>query len=339
MQARLIAYPPDSAAAIRLIQPDGTLHIGRARGGDADHGEPGGLSEEPSRGSLIELGAAATPALRGVDQLVLDHPSVSRRHAELHAEGSGWRLLDCGSKNGSYVDGIAVSDARLQQACWLRFGDVYCEFTPLSEAEAEASSRDRDDRRAMATAHTMRIEQMTKLGDLLDASLRAVLELTQCERGFVLIDQGEGLVVRASLSLEPLALVTRAFSGSVGAVRRALRQRAPVVANEVRSEAWLAARDSVVSAGLSSLVCLPLLDGERVLGAIYADRVGDGPAISTLDLELLEAFAENAAVWIAARRASELLDAQRADAPPDEQQLADERDWRRIVAAHTGEIE
>ncbi|WP_330970567.1 GAF domain-containing protein, partial [Lysobacter sp. A3-1-A15] len=131
----------------------------------------------------------------------------------------------------------------------------------------------------------------------------------------------------------------RAFSGSVGAVRRALRQRAPVVANEVRSEAWLAARDSVVSAGLSSLVCLPLLDGERVLGAIYADRVGDGPAISTLDLELLEAFAENAAVWIAARRASELLDAQRADAPPDEQQLADERDWRRIVAAHTGEIE
>src|SRR3546814_13807883 len=71
-----------------------------------------------------------------------------------------------------------------------------------------------------------------------------------------------------------------------------------------------------------------LLDGDRALGAVYADRVHPGPAITTLDLELLEAFAERAALRIAARHASELLaDHTDAGAPPR---------WSDIVDAHAG---
>lgn len=322
MQARLIAYPPDTAAIIRLIRPDQLLRIGRVRGCVPAVDQP----------------AIDPPAL---DPLILDHPSVSRAHAELHGNGGLWRLLDLGSKNGSHVDGIAVRDARLVQASWLRFGDVYCEFAPLTEIEIEAAESDRHARRHAATAHTVRIQKLTRLGDLLDASLRAVLELAQCERGFVLLDDdrlddgklpggGTGFAVRASMSLTPAGLASREFSGSVGAVRRSLAQRRAVVANDIGNEAWLASRASVVTAGLSALVCLPLLDDDRVLGAIYVDRVAPGPAISTLDLELLQAFAENAAVWIAARRASEQLDAQVAATDHDG------ADWNRIVAAHIG---
>ena len=124
----------------------------------------------------------------------------------------------------------------------------------------------------------------------------------------------------------PSSLATHAFSGSVGAVCRAIEQRRPVVVNDIGSEAWLASRDSVVAAGLSALVCLPLMEDEHVLGAIYADRIRAGSPISTLDLELLRAFAENAAVWIAVRRTSARLDAQSAAL-----------DWNQIVAAHAGD--
>lgn len=288
MQARLIAYPPEQAAVIRTIAPGGALLVGREAGRD----------------------------------LVLDHPSVSRRHARIDSDQGAWSLRDEGSKNGSFVDGIAVSSGILSQACWLRFGDVYCEFTPLDDARAHSEASVQQARRAAATAHTLRIGKLTDLDALLDASLQAVVDLAQCSRGFALLHEGGDFTVRASLSLDTSGLASKAFAGSVGAVRRALEQRRPVIVNDVRSEAWLASRDSVASAALSTLVCLPLLDGERVLGAIYADRVDSGPAISTLDLELLEAFAENAAVWIAARRTSDLLDGR--DAPH----------WRSIVTAH-----
>lgn len=290
MPARLIAHPPEQAAIVRSLRQDDVLRIGR--GADSE--------------------------------LRIDHPSVSRAHAELAGAPDGWRLRDLASKNGTFVEGHAVlGDLHLAGPCWLRFGDVHCEFAPLSEAELAAEEQGRHARRAIATAHTARIEGLTRLGELLDATLRSVVELAQCDRGFLLLASGEDFAVRSHLSLAPERLAGREFSGSVGAVRRTLAQRAAIVVNDVAREGWLSARASVAGAGIRALVCLPLLEGDRVLGAVYADRAADGPAITTLDLDLLQAFSEHAAVWIAARQASEQLDRQ---APQ----------WARIVAAHAG---
>lgn len=293
MQARLTAHPPDQAAIVHSIRSGETLQIGR--GGDSN--------------------------------LRLEHPSVSRTHARLEPDGGGWRLLDLGSKNGSFVDGRPADGAQpLPRAAWLRFGDVHCEFAVLDLAQAEADEAGRRVRRAAATAHTARIDGIRDLDGLLDASLRGVLDLAQCERGFVLLREGDGFAVRASASLDPAQLRARAFSGSVGAVRRALEQRRSLIANDIGGEAWLAARASVIAGGLSALVCLPLFDGEQALGAIYADRTRAAAPITRLDQELLEAFAERVALWIAVRRTSELLGGARGHEPA--------QDWGEIVMAH-----
>jgi transcriptional regulator with GAF, ATPase, and Fis domain len=246
-------------------------------------------------------------------------------HAELRLADGHWQLHDLGSKNGSFLDGIRVQEAALLRPCWLRFGDVYCEFAPLSDADAASAESGRQARRASATARTAQLDGLARLEDLLDASLRGVVELAQCERGFVLLAQGDEFVVRASLALDPQRLSARSFSGSVGAIRRALGERRTVVANDIGRDPWLAGRASVVAAGLNALVALPLFDGERALGAIYADRMRPGPAITTLDQELLEAFAETASLWIAARRTSDFLGGEHeAHGMPD---------WEDIVAA------
>lgn len=295
MHACLTVFPPDKAAIVRVIAPGSVLRIGRA----------------------------------AECSLCIEHPSVSRSHAELRQGQAGWQLHDFGSKNGSFVDGQRVpglQDYALGHAGWLRFGDVYCEFALLDDAQATAVAAGRRAQRVAATMHTSRIEGAQNLDELLDASLRGVLELAQCERGFVLLKQGAGFVVRASLALDTTCLAAREFSGSIGAVQRALESRRSVVANDIVSEAWLSSRQSVVAAGLSALVCVPLLDGEGALGAVYADRVLPGEPITTLDQELLEAFAERAALWIAARDAAELLEAH-----------APAADWEAIVAAHAPE--
>ena len=285
MQARLIAYPPEQAAIDRPLVPGEPLRIGRA----------------PECG------------------LRIDHPSISRAHAELACADGSWRLRDLDSKNGTHVDGIRVDEATLPRPCWLRLGDVYCELALVDESDVAAGERAR---RAAATAHTARLDGLQRLDDLLDASLRGAVELAQCERGFVLLSDGAHFTVRASLALDPQRLGMREFSGSVGAVRRALAEGRSVVSNDIGRDPWLSGRESVVAAGLTALVCLPLRDGDAMLGAIYADRVHPGPAITTLDLELLEAFAETAALWIAARRGSEQLEA------------AAVADWDGIVRAH-----
>ncbi|GAB2515839.1 GAF domain-containing protein [Lysobacter humi (ex Lee et al. 2017)] len=277
MQARLIAYVPEGAAIARIVAPGERLRIGRTE--DAD--------------------------------LCLAHASISRRHAELQPlSAGGWTLVDLESKNGSFVDGARVTGAPLPQNCWLRLGDVHCEFSTLDAQAAEAQARRWRERRTQATALTARIDALAQPDGgaparshaLLEHSLRAVLELAQCSRGFVLVVEAGRYRVAAALSLDPQQPVRDGFSGSHGAVARALNTRRPVVLNDIGQEAWLARRESVIQSRLRTLVALPLFDEERPLGVIYADRREPGAPLTDLDLELLQAFAERCALWIAAER-------------------------------------
>lgn len=292
MPARLIAYLPDDAACTRVVEDGASVRIGR---------------EE-------------TCGFR------LPHPSVSRTHARLDHGDAGWRLRDEGSKNGCFVDGARVDEATLAGPCWLRFGDVYCEFEPISASRADALASGDRDRRARSQAMTLRLRSAQRQDEVIEDIVRGVLELAGCSRGFLLLAHEGGFGVHAAVGLDPRTLVSRQFSGSVGAVERALRERRPVVVNEIAGTPWLASRASVAASGLHALVCLPLVDGPRVLGAIYADRRTPGPPLTELDRELLAAFTESATLWLLAGRGLDSLDA----APQ----------WNAIVAAHargTGE--
>ncbi|HEV8694326.1 MAG TPA: FHA domain-containing protein [Lysobacter sp.] len=295
MQARLIAYPPDAAATSRWLQPEERLRIGREPGCD----------------------------------LVIEHPSVSRAHAELYHDGTNWRLRDLGSKNGTFVDGIAISDHPLPRSCWLRLGDSYCDFGLFDTAQATALRDRQTERRALSQALTRQISRQPSGSDSLPAHvLRGVIELSGCDRGFMLMaDPNVGdFTVRASLQLDPSALDKRAFSGSIGAVQRVLASGKPLVVNDIDSEGWLASRASVIAGGLTTLICLPLFDGNHVFGAVYADRRSApdgsrGEPITDFDMELLGAFAESATLYLLARRAMQSLD----DAPR----------WQSIVEKQT----
>lgn len=292
MPARLTAYLPEGAAAEYLLRDPGTTRIGRA----------------PPCEFLIE------------------HPSVSRLHAELRHQDGHWQLRDLDSKNGSFVEGARVSLKALPVATWLRFGDVTCEFQPLDAAALARAENRGAARRTASAIHIRDAERQRELPDLLKACLAAVVDISGAERGFLLLAGPDGLGVRAWQGLDRATLAAPDFLGSVGAVERALREQAPVVLHDVGSDHLLGQRASVVAGGLRALVCLPLMLDGQVLGVAYADSRRPGSAITGLELELLAAFCERAALWIAARRSeSELAEA------------SARFDWADIAAAHAGD--
>lgn len=274
MPVRLIVYPPDAAALTRWVEPGQRLRIGR--GADCD--------------------------------LVLAHPSVSRAHAELVDDAGQWRINDLGSKNGTFIDGIVTLGQALPRSAWLRLGDVHCEFEIFDDAQARGMRERQQERRALSMAATRRIAARHDADSLLDDVLRGVVELAGCSRGFMLLASDGDFAVCASLLLSAGAMDPSAFHGSVGAVQRVLDSGQPVVVNHVDLEPWLARRRSVAGSGLNSVVCLPLLDHGRTVGAIYADRREPGEPITDFDLEVLVAFAESATLWLLARRAMQSLE-------------------------------
>lgn len=82
------------------------------------------------RGARITIGRTPDNTIQIRDR------TVSAHHAEILAEGDGYRLHDLGSTNGMTVDGEAVTDFHLREKCKVTFGSVECEFSPEASEEA-----------------------------------------------------------------------------------------------------------------------------------------------------------------------------------------------------------
>ncbi|MEQ6903816.1 FHA domain-containing protein, partial [Nocardioides sp. YIM 152588] len=54
--------------------------------------------------------------------VVLTAGSVSRRHAELRADGDAWLLVDAGSQFGTFVDGRRITEQRIEGRAVVRCG-------------------------------------------------------------------------------------------------------------------------------------------------------------------------------------------------------------------------
>ena len=269
MPARITAYPPDSAALVRLLDDETSYRIGRS--------------------SDCELR--------------IEHASVSRFHAEIALRAGTWHLHDTGSKNGLRVSGHLVLEAALAQSIWFSIGDVHCAFEPLDDSAASAHRAAGLSRRSESRALSERLQPALGMSSLMPQTLDVVLQLAGLERGFILYAAaGERLRVRASRGLRAGDIADNHFAGSVAAVDRTLASGTSVVCCDTTESPWLGVRPSVRLGGIRALICVPLAMPGGATGVIYADSRTPGPTITELDLELVETVARHASTAIEAAR-------------------------------------
>src|SRR5215469_9962884 len=64
------------------------------------------------------------------NDLVIDHPTVSRNHLIVRRQGDRFLVQDLGSTNGTFVDGAQVREAYLRPGALLEIGDVQLRLQP-----------------------------------------------------------------------------------------------------------------------------------------------------------------------------------------------------------------
>ena len=223
---------------------------------------------------------------------------MSARHALFQWTGNDWILVDLRSKNGTSVNGSRITEIPLQNDDWISFGGLIGCFERLSEEKVEALLAERA-RRLQAFVEVRR-DLDANLGPpvLLRRLIESVQQLIGAQRGFVLLVQPTGQVdAEVAFGFPPFEQLDDRFEESFLSIETVLKNGQPVVTSSWRPDPMLRGKKrSSSDLGKGTRACVPLKAESRTIGLIYVEGRERGGSFTDLDLEILEALADHAAL-------------------------------------------
>ncbi|HIE55076.1 MAG TPA: GAF domain-containing protein, partial [Chromatiaceae bacterium] len=138
------------------------------------------------------------------------------------------------------------------------------------------------------------------LGEVLNQVMDAIIQLSGAERGFLMLyDEESGqLTTRAARNLDQNTIDGDAMNISRTVIERAVATGEGILTSNAQEDERFSAQTSVVGYQLRSIMCSPLRVRGRTLGAVYVDNRLFSGVFSQEDLDLLVAFANQAAMAI-----------------------------------------
>lgn len=137
------------------------------------------------------------------------------------------------------------------------------------------------------------------LQELLDLVIDSVLQLTEGERGFiVLIDDFGDLRKMAARGIDDEEYEDEKLPVSRTVVQQVIDSTDPLLTDNAQDDPRFGESSSVIGYQFRSIMCAPLRARGRVIGAVFVDNRLTSGVFGEEDLDLLETFANQAAVAI-----------------------------------------
>jgi serine phosphatase RsbU (regulator of sigma subunit) len=304
-------------------------------------GVPGKAALESDRVSI-----GRSPA----SDIVLADSHCSSCHAIIERAGEHYVIRDAGSKNGTFVNDVRLTAPQVLSpgdeislgSTTLRLDRPRMPRVTIVDAPGTRSD-------ASASVPFREILEKTSVTDVPTSKLAAPASLREENRILQVLNRvGEALVahkpvpelledildvVAANLPMDQCVILLRNAAGGGLETRAARIQGAWQGKGEIRVSRSVVAMAferhlsvlldvartefdpsvSIIEQGIRSALCVPIGDGEDVIGVLYADRHQAADAFEDADLRLLTLLANTAGVKIQqARQVAALIEAQKA---------------------------
>jgi adenylate cyclase len=292
-----------------------------------------------------QLGAEKTHRLKdGVSvvgrlptcDIVLNDPSVSRRHATLRVEQGRCYVQDSGSRFGTFINGeqiLATQDsAEVKPSDIVTFGELPVTIEQnLPETELLSDKHqvpegigvivkptESPSSQPVATADSHLIKLLADVGrtlvsaqslpDILNRVVDLAFSSVPAERVFLLLRESADAALEARVLRQRDGTVPTNATLSRAVVRRVMRERLAILGQDATTDPGLSVADSILRFNIRSFMCAPLWSHDDVIGVLYVDspkRSQFGGA----DLDMLTALTNAAAIAIEqARLTSQLFE-------------------------------
>lgn len=140
---------------------------------------------------------------------------------------------------------------------------------------------------------------MLDLQTVLDTILDSVIELTKAERGYIiLLDESMRQTVRVARNRDRDSIQSMELAYSSTVVAEVLKSGRGVLTSNAQTDDRFSRKRSVIMFRLTSIMAAPLVIRGKTMGVLYVDNRAFAGQFTPQKLELLEAFASQAAIAI-----------------------------------------
>jgi len=284
----------------------------------------------PLKDKVIDLPAGEISIGRvGTNQVAISDPALSRRHCLIVQDDGHFKIQDLQSRNGTLVNGSAITEHCLRHGDRIGVGDSLLLFLTQEESPEPAGTVEFDDDNLpmQATVHlrpedavylhpqvaaeedsvsaalSRNLNALLKVSqsvhaihdprELQEQVLQSIFEVAPAEDGAILLDRhGEftSTLARDRQGSEAPVRVSRTI------VQQVMKQGVALLLNDVQHQSEYGGVKSLVASQVRSLLCVPLNVMDRVTGCVYiSTRKADVPFTED-HLQMVTALAAIASV-------------------------------------------
>ena len=278
------------------------------------------------QGTAVSIGRASDCSIPIKDRY------LSRKHAEIIVDRGSWILKDCGSANGTYLNGSRVErDHPLRTGDRIRLGDTEIVFEtaehntdrmlavadtspsmtisiPVNEIEQPGTKADTGgDLEKLKTLNLLARELIEDrpTEELFGFIVDRVLEHTQASRAALglLGPDGKSFVNVEVRRQDKTDTSELRISHTV--LNEVVHEKKALAFMDVSMDEKLSRAQSIIMQGIRSILCAPLMIGDAVVGVLYVDYLFNQRKISEDDVRLVAQIARFAAIKLETTRLRE----------------------------------
>ena len=145
---------------------------------------------------------------------------------------------------------------------------------------------------------TRAITSELNLGKLLTLVVDSVIRLTKAERGILLLRSGRKLEIRTARNLDQEVIRKPGSKISRSIAEEVAESGKPLTTLNAQTDERLSTSGSVTDLKLRSVMAVALKLKDRIMGVLYVDNRFEEGVFSKVDLPLVEAFADQAAIAV-----------------------------------------
>jgi len=255
------------------------------------------------------------------NDLQLRDSRISRNHAEILLESQDFVLRDLKSSHGTYVNGQRVERRVLHHGDLIDFGfddsyrlqflldghDISRILDRLSSSSSDTHETGSLNKLTVLLEVARTVQSSLGVEEVLSSVVDAAISVTGCDRGFLLLAEGDQLVVKVARTSDGQHLSSEQLSVPTDVILKELRQRRELLTMTFDPAAeGFDPNKTVAAFELRTVICIPLIrmpaggaskdtlgdeTSRETVGVLYLDTQQIGNRLTVGDRELLQTLA------------------------------------------------